>query len=502
MAEENWHQARLIPTSGISGADEQERRATSALLAVMVAVKEFGRTITTRVGAPRGRIETFIEVPFQLGEKRLFPDGLIRVSRGATCWTALVEVKTVDNALGVEQLESYLDVAREQGFDAVLSISNEIPPMPGMHPTQVDKRKLRKVALHHLAWSQIVAEAVMQKEHRGVADPDQAWILGELIRYLEHPRSGAMEFSDMGPSWVTVRESIAAGTLRANDKGLRDVVARWDALIRVTALQLGRKLGEEVSQVLTRKELAEPTTRSDALVNQVVATGTLSGGIRIPNSIGPIEVTADLRANRITCQVAIDAPESGRATTRVKWLLRQLTDAPEILRIEAYVRHARGSGTAELLKDVRANPELLVADPTKELRSFTVAMTTSMGLKRGTGKGSFIASVQDTVNVFYGQVVQNLKAWRAAPPVLRELPPESVDPSRLASTALSSQDGAEPDQGSDAQAFAPAKFMTIDGPLWPADRDDTRGSHNPGPANYEDPEPVSAKPTEHPPMDN
>ena len=35
MAEESWHAARLIPTSGISGAEEQERRATSALLAVM-----------------------------------------------------------------------------------------------------------------------------------------------------------------------------------------------------------------------------------------------------------------------------------------------------------------------------------------------------------------------------------------------------------------------------------------------------------------------------------
>ena len=32
MAEETWHLARLIPTSGINGADEQERRATSALL--------------------------------------------------------------------------------------------------------------------------------------------------------------------------------------------------------------------------------------------------------------------------------------------------------------------------------------------------------------------------------------------------------------------------------------------------------------------------------------
>jgi hypothetical protein len=58
MAEETWHEARLIPTSGINGAEEQERRATSAVLAVMVAVREFGRlrlprfTTVTRLDSP------------------------------------------------------------------------------------------------------------------------------------------------------------------------------------------------------------------------------------------------------------------------------------------------------------------------------------------------------------------------------------------------------------------------------------------------------------------
>ena len=92
VTEEAWHEARLIPTSGISGADEQERRATSALLAVLTAVREFGRGLTQPLGAPAGAVETFIEVPFMLGDKRIYPDGLIRVSRGQKRWTALVEV--------------------------------------------------------------------------------------------------------------------------------------------------------------------------------------------------------------------------------------------------------------------------------------------------------------------------------------------------------------------------------------------------------------------------
>ena len=139
MSEETWHEARLIPTSGISGADEQERRATSALLAVLSAVKEYGKAITGPLGAPSGTVQTFIEVPFVLDGRRLFPDGLIRVSRGSKTWTCLVEVKTGTNPLLVDQVEAYLDIAREQGFDALLTISNEIPPTADQHPVTVSK---------------------------------------------------------------------------------------------------------------------------------------------------------------------------------------------------------------------------------------------------------------------------------------------------------------------------------------------------------------------------
>jgi hypothetical protein len=447
MAEDSWLAARLIPTSGINGAEEQERRATSALLAVMSAVREFGRTLTQPFGAPAGNVQTFIEVPFRLRDKQFFPDGLIQVSRGQRQWTALVEVKTGDNQLQAEQLEAYLDIAREQGFDALLTISNEIAPLPGQHPTTVDRRKLRKVALHHLPWSEILTHAVMQKEHRGVADPDQAWILGELIRYLEHPRSGAMEFSDMGPAWVTVRNAVSTGTLRGTDACV-PVVGRFDALIRYACLRLGRQLGAEVTPALSRRDLADPDGRTQALANQLISTGAMSGALRIPGSVGPLHVTADLRAGRILCQVDVDAPRSGRATTRVNWLVRQLKDAPETTRIEAFAMHARGAGAAELLRVIRTDPTVLVTDPDRELRTFRVASSTPVGEKRGTGRGAFIDSVLSAIDDFYEHVIQNLKPWMPAPPRLRSVeevePVQPVAPS-LVSTAISSQDGPELD---------------------------------------------------------
>lgn len=443
MTEDSWLAARLIPTSGINGAEEQERRATSALLAVMSAVREFGRALTQPFGAPAGPIQTFIEVPFMLGDAKFFPDGLIRVTRGQRQWTALVEVKTGSNELHGEQLERYLDIAREQGFDALITVSNEIPPIPGQHPTVIDKRKLKKVSLHHLPWSEVLTIAVMQQEYRGVADHDQAWILGELIRYLEHPRSGALEFSDMGPNWVSLREAVGAGTLRATDAMATEVTGRFDALVRFAALKLGRQLGTEIVPALTRQELAEPATRTQALVSQLTTTGTMAAGLRIPGAVGTLFVTADLRAGKITCHVDVDAPRVGRSTTRVNWLVRQLKEAPESVRVESFAAYSRGPGSAELLKAVREKPALLIGDPSKELRAFRVAATSPAGTKRGTGRGSFIDSVLDAIDGFYEHVVQNLKPWMPAPPKLRS--PEDVvdaEPVRpaLISTAISSQD--------------------------------------------------------------
>ncbi len=442
MAEESWHEARLIPTSGINGAEEQERRATSALLAVLGAVKEFGRAFLKPFGAPAGSAECYIEVPFILGDRRLYPDGLIRVSRGAKAWTALVEVKTGQNPLATEQLENYLDIARENGFDAVITISNEIPSVAGQHPTKVDKRKLRKVSLHHISWSQVLAEAVLQKEFRGVADPDQAWILGELIRYLEHGKSGALEFDDMGDSWVSVRESVTSGTLRTTDQGAAEVAARFDALLRFTSLQLGRKLGTEVVPVLSRKELAEPTSRTQSLATSLCEDGVIRGAIAIPGTVGNLVVTADLRAAQVICHVDVDAPGEGRPSTRVNWLVRQLKDAPDSVRLEAFVARGRGASSAELLGTIRENPTALIVDPARELKSFRIATSTTLGPKRGRGRGAFIDSVLGAVDTFYADVLGSLRPWAAAPPKLRPALPGSSDlePSTLASTDYSSQD--------------------------------------------------------------
>ena len=67
MDEVDWEAARLIPVSGISGAEEQERRGSSALLAVLSSVKEFGRAIVGPLGAPERNSRDVHRGAFQAG---------------------------------------------------------------------------------------------------------------------------------------------------------------------------------------------------------------------------------------------------------------------------------------------------------------------------------------------------------------------------------------------------------------------------------------------------
>ncbi|HYG97257.1 MAG TPA: hypothetical protein VD741_09145 [Solirubrobacterales bacterium] len=410
--------ARLIPVAGIRGQDEQEIRAASSLLAVMGAVDEFGRILLKEIGAPAGRISTFTEVPLKNAEgKTLRPDGAITVERGKTSWKCLVEVKTGNVPLGSEQVSSYLDLAREHGFQAVLTISNQISSGSEDVPVTVDKRKLRSVQLRHLSWWRILTEAIMQHQHRGVRDVDQKWILGELIAYLEHEKSGAIGFEDMGQSWVQVRNAARDGTIRSGDAGVQDVVDRWEQFVEYLCLGLSQDLGVQVVSAQSRAR--DGKGWAESLLKDLENEGRLSGSFKVPGAVGPIDVEADLRARLTRVSVKVAAPKEGRPQTRINWILKQLKKAPEDLRIEVQFARTKES-TALLLRDARENPKGLLSpsDPKREPRSFTLSLARPLGTKRGRGERSFVLETRRQVVSFYGDLVEALSEWRPKAPKL------------------------------------------------------------------------------------
>jgi hypothetical protein len=404
-------------------------------LAVIEAVRDLSVAMFAPLGASRAlraEVRCYTEVPFKLGGSKSStrPDGLVQITYGKSTWTALMEVKTGGATLAADQINGYWDIAREQDFDAVLTISNEIAAAKDIHPTEELKvRSNSRVSVHHFSWTALLSMCEVIRDHRGVEDPDQAWILGELIRYLRHPNSGATAFDDMGPEWVSVRDGARDNALRKNDTAVRDVALRWDQLLRYAALRLEADIGQPVVQQLPTGQ-REPTKRMQYLLDRMASSGELDGVLRIPNTVGDLEVAVDLRARRITAAVAVSAPEDRGGRARCTWLAGQLDDdVDHRLLIEAFAKNARRPTTATL-QSVRDDKDLLLGPEKRDPTRFRLSLTREMGVARKSGRkaAGFIDSVLSLITDFYGTVVQDLAPWTPkAPRITRPAPAAEPD---------------------------------------------------------------------------
>jgi stress response protein SCP2 len=406
---ESWKEARLFPVSVLKSDRDREMRATSVLLSVMAQVPEFGRRLTAAFGAPAGRMETFTEVSLPHGDTPRRPDGIIRVERAGKLWTALMETKTNGNALKAEQVQAYMDIAARRGYEAVITLSNDVA-LEGspLVDVKIDGRRKHKVALWHLSWAEVAHQAQMLIRHEGVGNAAHAWLLQELLHYLQHENSGCHGFQNMGAAWVPVRNGIDDETLCQGDPRALEVVESWERLIRQVCLRLGGELGQKVLPVQRAKRGTDPGARRALMADQLCLDGRLLAELRIEDTPGLLAVSADLRTGRLRTSLEVPAPEQGYPLSWAKRLVRRLAEAPADLHVETLVESETGGprGTLERLRPEPA--DLLPKDPATPITGFRLSLFKSMGSTRGNAESGFIRSVDDAVQRFYTSVVVHL----------------------------------------------------------------------------------------------
>ncbi|CAM5619463.1 TerD family protein [Streptomyces chartreusis] len=406
---ESWREARLFPVSVLKSDRDREMRATSVLLSVMAQVPEFGRRLTAAFGAPSGRTETFTEVSLPHGDTPRRPDGVIRVERAGKLWTALVETKTNGNSLKADQVQAYMDIAARRGYEAVITLSNDVA-LEGspLVDVKIDGRRKHKVALWHLSWAEVAHQAQMLIRHEGVGNAAHAWLLQELLHYLQHENSGCHGFQNMGAAWVPVRNGIDDETLCQGDPRALEVVESWERLIRQVCLRMGGELGQKVLPVQRAKRGTDPGTRRALLADQLCLDGRLQAELRIEGTPGVLAVSADLRTGKLRTSVEIPAPDQGYPLTWVKRLVRRLAEAPADLHVETLVESETGGprGTLERLRPEPA--DLLPRNTATGITGFRLSLFKGMGSTRGNAESGFIRSVDDAVHRFYTSVVVHL----------------------------------------------------------------------------------------------
>ncbi|MFI1451697.1 TerD family protein [Streptomyces virginiae] len=409
---DSWRTARLFPVPSLKSDKEREVRATSVLLSVMAEVPELGRRLTAGFGAPAGRMQTFTEVPLPHGDTPRRPDGVIRVERAGKLWTALVETKTHGNPLKDEQVQQYMDIAARRGYEAVITLSNDVA-LDGspVVDVKIDGRRKHKVSLWHLSWAEVAHQAQMLIRHEGVGNAAHAWLLQELLEYLQHENSGCHGFQNMGPAWVPVRKGIEDETISPDDERAVDVVESWERLIRQVCLRLGGELGQKALPVQRTRRDSDPRARRVAAAGALCADGRLSAELRIDGTSSVIAVTADLRTGKVRTSVDIPAPEGSYPLAMVKRLLRALAEAPADLHVQSLVEG--GNGPRGTLERLRPEPGDLLPKDGSAPTGFRLSLIKGMGSTRGNTESGFIRGVDAAVDRFYHGVVAHLGAVEA-----------------------------------------------------------------------------------------
>ena len=119
----------------------------------------------------------------------------------------------------------------------------------------------------------------------------------------------------------------------------------------------------------------------------------------IPGVISPMHVAVNLYSLVAFASVNVPAPSTGKATSRLNWLLRQLKNAPDSIRVDAQFPRRKES-TSKLLKEARANPHAMLSP--ERPPALDVVQTGNVGRKgRGYSHGSFCGDINALLQEFY-----------------------------------------------------------------------------------------------------
>lgn len=429
---EQGEYARLIP---VVADTSREQRITSAVMAAFMSVEEYGRDMLQMVGAPAtktSKITCCTEVVFkklQEEQQKFRPDGLITVKAGAKTWTAIVEAKIGGAELNKEQIEAYLDLAKIHKVNAVITISNQFAAIPTHHPVQVNKQKVRSVSLYHWSWTAILSEAILLADHKGVSDPDQAYILRELIRYLKHPSSKVASFSRMSADWKELCTAVQQDmTLSKSNAFVIDSVKDWHQLVRYISLKMSLAVGKTVSVVMTRTQEKDPNIRLQDDISYLIANNRFESNFIVPNAAARIKFIADIKSRTFHVGMRLKAPtDKSRSTALVNWALRQMAKCEDQDLIIRAIWPGRVSDTGASLGQLRENPKLLIgSNPALMPVAFDFVRVIDIA-GRFRGASTFVESAVKVVPEFYGDIGQYLRAWIPAAPKFDDRPIDLVE---------------------------------------------------------------------------
>ena len=438
------HRARLIPSIADS---RKEQRTVSILLATLSVVRPLAAQLLERCEfrlARTAELQCYTEVEFptsdRSGDDR--PDGVLSVVTRKARWTALLEAK-IDNAeISEEQVLRYAKIARQYKIDAVITLSNQLAPLPTHVPYAVPRKFSNHINFFHISWISVLTQASLILGENEEIDHEQAYILGEMARYLEHPNSGVKRFDKMNKEWRPLVLGIQNGQkFNRSSPEIEITVANWHQEERDVCLILSRRIGERVGIRISRKHQADPTLRLKDACDSLVTSHELRSAFIVPNASSDLDVIVNLQRRTISCSMELKAPGNRkRASARINWLVRQLLG----IDVDDVIIRARWPGkglpTQAKLSEIQVDTKSLESGrPGAIPVSFEVIMIRGIA-GRFSGRQTFIEDLEKLIPEFYERIGQRLRSWSPPPPSIVKRDPIEK-PTTVETSGVRHEDG-------------------------------------------------------------
>lgn len=458
----NASRARLIPTVADS---KKEERLVSILLATLSATRPFAEQVLNCAVRVRktSKLSTYVEVEFPASDKhgKERPDGILILSTRKDRWTALLEAKTDNAKIDEGQMERYAVIAREYGIDAVITLSNQLVSLPTHIPYSIPKKFTRSCQFFHLSWISVLTQAELVLKDNRELNPEQAYILGEMVRFFEHPQSGIKHFDQMNEEWRPLILGIRERQRYARTSPeIENTVASWHQEERDICLILNRRVGKHIGIRLSQKHQNDPDLRLRKDSDLLASTQELHSSFRIPNAASDLNVTVNLQLRTVSCSMELGAPsDRQRTSARINWLTRQMknVEGSDVI-IRAFWHRGRKPTQAKL-SEVRDNPKCLEnGGAGAVLKKFEIVIVQDLA-GRFSRRKTFIEDLEKLVPEFYERIGQHLRPWIPPPPKI-----DKRDPVR-------GTDNVEPSEKPDVHNLARSEASQLQNPYDPNDGD-------------------------------
>lgn len=210
-------------------------------------------------------------------------------------WRALVEAKVGNNQLEPEQIERYRQLAKDNGIDCVISISNQFATDPTSHPNEEVRKSRSKVPVFHWSWMHVLTTTDLLVSTDCIADADELVLMNELRRFLTHESACVKGFERMPKEWAEPNKLVTSGGANpAKSSLLLPVISGWHQGTRDLTLILSRMTGAQVSEKLPRKHIGAPAERQKDEALVLRESHCLNVILGIPDAAAAIEVKGRL----------------------------------------------------------------------------------------------------------------------------------------------------------------------------------------------------------------